>query len=296
LLDENVDLDQLKSYPIVLLPNVGILSAREVDLLKRYVEQGGNLIVTGHSGLSGSRGEPLAASTIAELQGATLVERLDSLDNHVRFPVAEVFRGDLPGDWPFLVKGPAAVFQPTTAQPIGELLKPHRTVRQRQGKEGTDWPMSADAPVGPAILLNQYGQGRVLTLACSPDFSTASEHALVETRQLLRNAVRRLHPQPAVEIEAPAGVETVVSDDPAARILRVHLLAYHSPPQTIPVRERPFVLPALIEDAPLYRAVIRVRRPIREVRAHNADTELKQDAGRIAVTVNDIHEVVAISY
>ena len=43
----------------------------------------------------------------------------------------------------------------------GELLRPHRTLRQRRGREGTEFPMSADSPVGPAVLINKVGQGRV---------------------------------------------------------------------------------------------------------------------------------------
>jgi len=315
LLDENVTSETLRRYPIVLLPNVGILSPREIDLVRRYVDEGGNLIATGHTGLSGWRGERLDKSAIADLIGAQFVERLESLDNHVRFPdgakqtagggslrpsedeaARAALRGSIPAGWPLLVKGPAAVFKPTTALAIGELLRPHRTVRQRQGKEGTDWPMSADAPVGPAMLFNRLGRGRVLTPACSPDYATASEHHVVEARKLLLNAVRFLHPQPLVEITAPASVEAVVSDDPAARTLRVHLLAYQSPAQTMPAQNRPYVLPALIEDAPLYRATIRLRRPVEEVRALGKTTQLSRDGDRIALTVEDIHEVVVIRY
>jgi len=36
--------------PVLLLANVGILSDAEVALLRGYVEQGGNLLVTGLSG------------------------------------------------------------------------------------------------------------------------------------------------------------------------------------------------------------------------------------------------------
>ena len=50
----------------------------------------------------------------------------------------------------------------------GELLEPHRTARQRQGAEGTHWPMSAVKPVGAAVLINQLGQGTVLTFAALP--------------------------------------------------------------------------------------------------------------------------------
>jgi hypothetical protein len=60
--------------------------------------------------------------------------------------------------WPFLVEGPATVYAATTARSLGELLKPYRTTRQLQGKDqgktGTSWPMSAEAQVGPALLLN----------------------------------------------------------------------------------------------------------------------------------------------
>jgi len=119
---------------------------------------------------------------------------------------------------------------------------------------------------------------------------------VVEARKLLLNAVRFLHPQPLVEITAPASVEAVVSDDPAARTLRVHLLAYQSPAQTMPAQNRPYVLPALIEDAPLYRATIRLRRPVEEVRALGKTTQLSRDGDRIALTVEDIHEVVVIRY
>lgn len=48
--DENLSLDDLKQFPVVCLPNAGILSDREVDLFRRYVEDGGKLLITGHSG------------------------------------------------------------------------------------------------------------------------------------------------------------------------------------------------------------------------------------------------------
>jgi hypothetical protein len=54
------------------------------------------------------------------------------------------------------------VCEPTTAKPIGELMKPYRTVRQQQGKEGTGWPMSPETPVGRAPFINLLGKGTVL--------------------------------------------------------------------------------------------------------------------------------------
>ncbi len=305
LLDENVSLERLREFPVVCLPNVGVLSENEVRMLRRYVEEGGRLLVTGQSGQFDRMGKPLAASVLGELAGVKAVDRLQSLDNWVRLGVGTSgsaalplsrLRDDITANWSFLVKGPATVYEPTTARPFGELLKPYRTTRQREGKEIIVRPMSAEAPVGPAILVNHVGRGVVLTLAGSPDFATASEYHIVEARRLLRNAVRFLHPNPAVEVTAPANVETVITDDPSTRTLRIHLIAYNPTPQTTPAINRPYVLPGLIEDAPMFRASFEVNRPVKRVEALNKSTVLRHDGRRIEAIVNDIHEVLLLSY
>jgi hypothetical protein len=307
LLDENATLGTLKEFPVVLVPNAWVVSEKEIALLRRYAEEGGNLLITGQSGQFDHMGKPLPESALSELIGGRVMRRLESLDNWVRFPrltniivepwaPLEIIRGAVPPDWPLLVKGPAAVYETTRAKGYGELLKPHRTTRQLEGKEGTEWPMSADAPVGPAVLVNQVGRGTVLTFACSPDFATASEHHIVEARRLLRNAVRFLNPKPRVEIGAPANVEAFVTDDPAASTLRVHLLGYDSPPQTTMAKERPYVLPGLIEDTPQYRVTLTLRDHLKGAKTWNASSELRRRGNRVDLSVQDIHEVVVLKY
>jgi hypothetical protein len=202
----------------------------------------------------------------------------------------------IPSEWPFLVNGPATIYESTTASSFGELLRPHRTVRQEQGQEGTELPMSADGVVGPAVLIHEVGQGVVLTLACAPDYATASEYAIVEARRLLVNAARWLHPKPRIRITAPANVQTVVTDDPTARCLRVHFLGYNAPPQTTPAKSRPAVIPALIEDPPIFRAVLECRDDIRDVGALHPMTRLERDGRKVRVQINEIHDVVLIRY
>ena len=309
LFDENLSLAKLRRFPVVCLPNAAILSPREVELLHQYVRQGGRLIVTGHSGQLDRFGNSLGKSTLSTLIGATSKGRLESIDNWVKVPAADgladnsveaasvtrLSRG-LRSNWPFLVKGPATVYEPTTAKTFGELLKPHRTTRQLQGKMGTDWPMSADSPVGPAILVNQIGKGAVLTLAASPDFATASEHAIVEARTLLRNAIRLLHPAPRVRVTAPANVEVVVTDDSRHRKLRVHCIAYNATPRTTPGKNRPFTLPGLVEEAPIFRVGLELADEPKEVEAVNPLTTVLRKGRRVEATVEDIHEVLILSY
>ena len=302
ILDENVTLPTLQQFPIVMLPNVAILSGSEVELLRRYVSAGGKLIVTGLSGCCDRWGKIRGKSSTESLTGSRFVQQLDSLDNWMRFPSSQSsklpsqFAPDGRMDWPFLVKGPAVIYEATSAKPVGELMKPYRTVRQQLGKEGTSWPMSAETTVGPAILINQLGKGSVLTFAGSPDFSTASEHHIVETRRLLRTAIRFLNPQPRVQITAPVTVETVVTDDPATRTLRVHFIAYNAPPQTTPAQNRPYVLPALIEDAPMYRATIKLHECPQRAEAWNRSTQLQCHTNCVDLIISGIHEVVILRY
>ena len=302
ILDENVNAEKLRAFPVVLLPNVPILSEREVELLRAYVEQGGNLIVTGHTGLLGRMGEPLERSAVEDLIGAKLVERLETTDNFVRFGAdsPERLRDGYAADWPFLVEGPAAAYAPTTAYVpttatvVGELMRPARTLRQQRGEEPVYQPNSADKPVGPAILVNAVGKGKVVCVAGAPDFASAGEHPIPEARALLRNVVRYLHPEPAVEVTAPQNVEAVVMQDETTGALLVHLLGYQSPPQCTPSRNRPYVLPALIEDPPMYTASITVRRPFTKAAAHNPQTRVSVEGQTVEVVVNDVHEVIEI--
>lgn len=305
LLEENVTPEALRKFPVIVLPNVGILSPQEIEWLGDYVRGGGNLIVTGHTGQFDPWGNRSEASPFNELIGAETIRQLDSADNWIRLPSAEssaaadadrVLADSIPSGWPFLVMGPATVYQPTTAKPLGELIRPHRTARQQQGKMGTEWPLSGDQPVGPAILINRVGAGQVLTFAASPDFATASEHPVVEARKLFRNAVRWLNPTPRVRIEAPAHVEAVVTDDPAARRLRIHLLAYQPTPQPTPPRNRPYTIPGLIEDNPLFRVRVTVAGGIAQAGATHPATRLTQTGNRLAATIESIHEVLLIDY
>ena len=303
VLDENVTGEQLKSYPVVLLPNVTILSDRELALLRHYVEEGGSLIVTGWTGLLGQRGEAIEHPAIESLVGGRFIRRLESRDNHVRFAsgsglssAAQALGSGFEPAWPLLVEGPAVVYEPTRATAIGELLRPQRTVRQRQGIEGTDWPMSAGAPVGPAVLLNRLGKGRVLTLTSSPDLATAGEHPIVEARRLLANAVRVLYPRARLRIEAPSFVEVVARDEPATRRLHIHFVAYSPTPTTTPAKNRPYVIPGLIEDPPCYRAQVRLPGPPRGAKAWSKETRIEIKQAAIEVFITDIHEVVTIDY
>ena len=299
VLDENLTPERLKLFPVILLSDVSILSEKEVTLLKSYVEDGGNVILTGLAGTHDRMGNPQKSSTLEGLIGGTLQGMLTDNDNFYSLPVLDadkaVLGQDIRPDWPILAYAPAAIYAATTAQPVGTLYRPVRTVRQKAGLEGTTFPSSADTPVGPAVLLNKIGKGCVVTLAVSPGAATASEYRTIETRTLIRNVIRYLLPNPEVYIEAPRNIETVVTDDPENRMLRVHLVGYLSHPGTTSPT-RPFLLPDQVEDEPMYKANIQVKRAIKEVQVSDRETIVDQNGQNIGIIVHNIHEVLRMKY
>ena len=126
--------------------------------------------------------------------------------------------------------------------------------------------------------------------------ATAGEHPIVEARKLLANAVRALLPHPRLRIDAPAFVEVVVRDEPAARRMHVHFLAYSPTPTTTPAKNRPYVIPGLIEDPPCYRAQLRLSHPVRDAKAWSVETQLEINQDSVGALIKDIHEVLTVHY
>lgn len=73
---DHIDRDASK-FSLLVLPNVGSLSASQIASIKRFVEKGGNLFATGHSSLYNEAGEVLNDYALADLFGAHLVNKPD---------------------------------------------------------------------------------------------------------------------------------------------------------------------------------------------------------------------------
>lgn len=294
VLDENATAERLRRFPVIVLCNAGILSDTEVERLRAYVEGGGLIVATGLTGRLDRMGRVAPAAAWESLSGARLERGLDTRDNWVRLPptAVDLLGTDIRPDWPFLVHGPAAVLAATTGTPHGDLLEPHRTTRQREGRESTELPMSPAAVVGPALVVNQVGRGRVVTLASSPDHACGGEYHLAESRRLLVAAVRMLGQEEPVRIEAAPTLQSVVSVDQARATVHVHLLAYAAPPQSTPTRNRPFVMPALLESAPVHRLRILFKDAPQAVTAAHPTTRIRQAGGVVEVEMEGVHEVI----
>ena len=61
-----------------------------------------------------------------------------------------------------------------------------------------------------------------------------------------------------------------------------------------PATDAPYVLPGLIEDAPLYRASVTLNRPIKHAAVLNRSTVLRRQGNRLDLMVEDVHEVLVL--
>ncbi|MCL5019795.1 MAG: beta-galactosidase trimerization domain-containing protein, partial [Patescibacteria group bacterium] len=155
VMDENVSPERLKEFPVVYIPNAPVLTEKEVSLFEDYVSEGGNLLMTGLTGLCDRYGKLQNRSLLSKLVGARLVRSyMEFPDNYIRLSRSlnegegKYLLNDIPPDWPMLTYGPLAAFEPDEAQVFGELMIAHRSKENQWSRH-----MSPDRVVGPAVLI-----------------------------------------------------------------------------------------------------------------------------------------------
>jgi hypothetical protein len=308
IMDENVSAERLSEFPVVYLPNTAILSEREINLFDEYVSGGGNLLVTGLSGLYDRYGNLQEQSSLAGLLGMKLVKPLlGHYGNYVRLP-GDLSHGDgrvllenIPPDWAALTFGPAAVFEATQAKTYGDLLVAFRSpleppIAPGATPEPNIAPFSACETVGPAIFVGQRGKGKTIYVPCCPDAALMSNFRIPENRHLIRNLVRFLNPQPRVKIQAPLNVEAVVNLDKSRGRLLVHLIGFSAPPTSTAAAfaHGKMVLPPEMEEPLTYEAQIQVRERFSQAQALSRDAKISVKGNQIRLGTSSVHEVVII--
>lgn len=298
IVQENVSLERLREFPVVYLPNAAILSEQEGELFERYVSGGGNLVVTGLTGLYDAYGKPRRESPLSGLLGARVVEaQTEHPDNYVRFPhsLAQgsdrfVLR-DIPPDWPLLVWGPAVIAESAGARRCGELMFAYRSKDNPWSRH-----MSPEKVVGPAMLINQHGSGKTVYLPCVPDAAFITNYRMPEHRNLLRNVIRYLNPNPEVRIEAPANVETVVMRDRRRNRVLIHALCFSAPATSSAAAfsKGDLVLPPMMEEPAQYEVRVTVNRPFGKATTASPQARISTSGRQITVSTASIHEVVII--
>jgi hypothetical protein len=227
------DLDALAEFAVIVVPELFMISQREVDAFRRYVAQGGRLYVSRSTSLLTVDGEKQADFLLADVLGVNLLGQTTE---------EVTYMAPTPGNE--AVFGPCTVAQPLTimgsqmqvaarasAQVLATVTRPYT-----DPKDPTRFGSAISNPPGiptafPAAVLHPYGQGQALYVAGCLERMEHEAH-----REIFRRLLGLLAPPSALLVtDAPKSVEILLFDQVAARRLVVAVLNFQAELPNIPV-------------------------------------------------------------
>ena len=165
--EQLADLQTLLKFRTVVLPDVFCILPQLADALTEYVRQGGNLILSGQTGLFDRDGNRLSDFALADVMGVQYIDQI------TRFEKASWGGYLSPSDDPLLadisntfapVSSVYFRVRPTTARALNELVYP---AVELTDKTWVNWwnPPPKVKTNDPGITLNQFGAGKVFYAA-----------------------------------------------------------------------------------------------------------------------------------
>lgn len=203
-----LDFQRMCSYKMIILPNLFHIRAQLADDLRRYVRQGGCLLVTGESGMYDSVGQLLPDFTLADLMGCHLVQKDETFRKNVW--CAYVQQTDDPV-WNGSAKTTAPVgpyILRTTAdggRALGHFIDP-AVLLTDQTWVNWGYPLPGHPNGQTAIYEHTVGKGKVLTTCF--DLCTMASKDYIWTRSFFLGLLEQyLTPSVALDTPYPNSLE-----------------------------------------------------------------------------------------
>jgi hypothetical protein len=211
--------------------------------LEVYLNQGGSILATGHSGLSVD-----GKSVMFDPLGIT-VHGISPFDTtYIRF--GDQVNRDVPATDHVMYEMGWRVKPKPSTEVLAEVVEPYF---QRAWNHFSSHFQTPPEKVSQWSAATQ--QGRVIYVS-TPIFHAYARHGNYPYRLLIRNLIDRLLPEPLLKVDGPTGLETTVTQQRLSRGVRtaVHLL-YYSP-------ERRAANYDIIDDmVPLHDVAVSLRLP-----------------------------------
>jgi hypothetical protein len=229
----------LDRYAVLVLSDLGYITAPQAEAIRQFVAAGGGLIATGQTSLIGVDGKPLPDFALADVLGVRAQEEpkdWQAVGGYMQeaskaclcFDDGEPWWGDAAQT----IMGPESAASakaiPWLASGQGYLLtSPFQPVKAARGaRVRATVRAHADPrrPVLPGIVASGYGKGKVLYIAARLG-ETYARYPFLIWRRLMAEALKRVTPRPApVEVEAPLCVTSYAWEQPADNRWVIHLL------------------------------------------------------------------------
>jgi hypothetical protein len=210
----------------LVLADQRILSDREADAIRRFVDDGGGLLAFAGSGVRDVDNNPLQDFALADVFGVHSAGMTPFATSYLRIPADAGIVG-VPG-MDVQVVGPSVRVTTAGARMLYEYVPPYEDLPGVAPYE--DMPAGTPPPAltadGPGVTVHQYGKGRVVYCAvdlCAGLFTEANP----VLRRLIINLLDRVHPvsrRSIVVDNAPLNVEVFYNRRGNDRF--VHLVNY----------------------------------------------------------------------
>ncbi|MBN1676570.1 MAG: beta-galactosidase trimerization domain-containing protein [Kiritimatiellae bacterium] len=288
VLDNQFD-ETLRQYPVLILPDVPCMQDEALDVLRRYVNDGGLLLVTGETGIKNPDGTEREAGLLDGLLG--IRARSHALTHAILEPLAMPLlrRTGMSPPLParYMVSGKARLV--AVEQDVCVLARAERTPPGRRDRSPA--PRAGAEPCDVAVCQRAVGKGRAVFIAPAIG-SDYAQNPNRRSRELVRRLIADV-PLPFTT-DAPPNVVVTAWQQPGRLVL--HLL---NQPATL-CRMAGFSSQISVEDV-VPTGPIRVRVPGAGLKVTSPTTSgrvhVTHENGTTAVTVERLqtHTVLAFA-
>lgn len=237
------NLDGLKKYRVLVLPNVLAMSDAEIRAVRRYVKEGGVVYASGNTSLLSETGPARDNFGLADVLGVSALGRMEYSLVFIAPSDRKMKRVIAPQEHLIHKGGCVPVRARRTARVLAAIHHPwypenEGTVLEPSFSSIHSTPPALD-PAGPAITWNRFGKGRACYSAAPLEAEGQGINRLFFAR-LIRDLLGRPLP---VEADAPSFVEITAFEKPEERRLNLSLISLRQKEEPVPcaglVRVRP---------------------------------------------------------
>ena len=226
------DLEALSEFTVLVVPELFMLSPREAEALRRYVEQGGRLYIARSTSLLNAAGEKQADFMLADVLGINWVgQTVEEVTYIAPVPGSESVFNPCTAAQPLTIMGSQMlVTARSSAQVLATVTRPYT-----DPKDPSRFGSAISNPPGiptayPAVVRNRFGKGETLYVAGCLERMEHDAH-----REILRQLLGLLAPASLVVTDAPKSVEILLYDQSPDQRLLVAVLNFQGELPNIPV-------------------------------------------------------------
>lgn len=223
-------LDQLSQHKVVVLPNVLMMDQEEVDALREYVRAGGNLFASKYTSLITKGGVRKPDFMLSDVFGCSWDG--ETKERYTYIAPADKFSNLFPE---YSLKYPAGMDATQMklrihpgAETVGTLVLPYSDPADPDRFSSIHSNPNGIATDQPAVVLNQFGKGKVLYVAGELEGSDLYT-------DILGNLIRLLSNEFTFEAAAPPPVEISAFRQEDKKRLLINCVNFQEPGPNIPV-------------------------------------------------------------